>query len=213
MKFYINLLLFTLSFHTLNAQIFGLDLGVSPEQVKKDNHHVSNELLNPIDTINLYETEFYSVKLKSDADKKYFVWLRKRVRDVWPYVSTAVREYNALNDSITKMDKKRFKRKYIKERQKILAEQFEKQLKNLTVSRGQILTKLIYRETGKTTFDIIKELKGGVPAFFYNVAGKVYDINLKQTFDPKKTREDLYIQIILQQDLTTGVLKPIYEDE
>lgn len=63
------------------------------------------------------------------------------------------------------MDKKRLKRKYIKERQKILAEQFEKQLKNLTVSRGQILTKLLYKETGKTTFDIIKELKGGVPAF------------------------------------------------
>lgn len=51
-----------------------------------------------------------------------------------------------------------------------------------------------------------------VSLLFYNVAGKVYDINLKQTFDPKKTREDLYIQIILQQDLATGVLKPIYDD-
>ena len=213
MKFYINLLLILLGFQSLNAQIFGLDLGISPNQVKKENLSVSSELLNPIDTIDLYETEFYSVKLKTDSDKKYFVWLRKRVRDVWPYVSTAVKEYNALNDSIALMDKKRFKRRYIKERQKILAEQFEEQLKNLTVSRGQILTKLIYKETSKTTFDIIKELKGGVPAFFYNVAGKVYNINLKQTFNPKKTREDLYIQIILQQDLATGVLKPIYEDE
>jgi len=209
MKFYINLLLIILGYHAVNAQILGLDLGLSPDNNKEDSSSISELVLNPIDTINLNESELYSVKLNTDNERQYYVWLRKRIRDVWPYVSTAVKEYNELTDTISTMEKKRFKRRYTKQRQKALAEEFEEKLKNLTVSRGQILTKLIYKETGKTTFDIIKELKGGIPAFFYNVAGKAYNINLKQTFDPKKTREDLYIQVILQQDFTNGVLKPI----
>lgn len=207
MKFYINLILFVIGCNAVNAQILGLDLGLSNNQEKIK---ISDGNLNPIDTIDLKETEFYSVKLNTDAEKQYFIWLRKRVRDVWPYVSTAVKEYNSLNDSISIMEKRREKRKYTKERQRLLADEFENKLKNLTVSRGQILTKLIHKETGKTTYDIIKELKGGIPAFFYNAAGRAYDIRLKQTFDPKKTREDLYIQVILQQDFANGVLSPIY---
>lgn len=213
MKFYINLLFIILGWNTVDAQLFGLDLGVSPNKESKENITILDEDLFPIDTINLMETEFYSVRLKNDDEKKYFIWLRKRVRDVWPYLKTAVTEYNSLNDSISTMNKRREKRKYTKERQHILAGQFEDQLKNLSSSRGQILTKLIYKETGKTTYDIIKELKGGIPAFFYNAAGKAYDIDLKQTFDPKRTREDLYIQVILQQDFASGVLKPIYNEE
>lgn len=213
MKFYINLLLILFGCNFTNAQIFGLDLGInSKEEINKNSALLDEDLL-PIDTIDLKETEYYSVKLKTDLEKQYYVWLRKRVRDVWPYVRTAVREYNDLNDTISTMERRREKRKYTKLKQKELAEEFENKLKNLTISRGQILTKLINKETGKTTYEIIKELKGGIPAFFYNAAGKAYDINLKQTFDPKRTREDLYIQVILQRDFASGYLKPVYDDE
>ena len=194
----------------VNAQVFGLDLGVSSStEIKQDD--IIYDDLEPIDTIYLRDSEFYSVQLKTDLEKKYYYWLRKRVRDVWPYVRTAVREYNEVMDTVSTMEKKRDQRKYIKQRQRTLGDQFESQLKNMTVSRGQILTKLIHKETNKTTFEIIKELRGGVSAFLYNTAGGAYNINLKETFDPKRTREDLYIIVILQRDIASGILQPIYD--
>jgi len=198
-----------------NAQIFGFDLGGknSAQKIKNDSTSLDDFTFNPEDTIHLNESNFYTVKLKTDLEKKYYLWLRKRVRDVWPYVRTAVREYNHVSDTIQSMDKKREQRKFIKSRQKELADKFEKDLKNMSISRGQILTKLIYKETDKTTFEIIKELRGGFNAFLYQVASGAFDINLKQTFDPKKTREDLYIIVILQRDFANGILKPIDEDD
>lgn len=212
MKFYINLLLIFVGLNMANAQILGLDLGVSSSRdIKKDS--ISEDLdLIPIDTIYLKDSEFYAVQLKTDLEKKYYIWLRKRVRDVWPYVRTAVREYNAVMDTVSTMERRRDQKRYIKQKQKVLGDQFEAQLKNMTVSRGQILTKLIHKETQKTTYDIIKELRGGVSAFLYNTAGGAYDINLKQTFDPKRTREDLYIMVILQRDIANGILQPIYDE-
>ncbi|MCA4776422.1 DUF4294 domain-containing protein [Empedobacter falsenii] len=217
MKFYIyhiTLMLTFLGIPHLNAQIFGLDLGgKSPSQeIKNDSINIDELTFSPFDTIHLNESSFYSVHLKSDLEKKYYIWLRKRVRDVWPYVRTAVREYNYVSDTIQTMDKRRDKKRFIKTRQKDLADQFENQLKNMSSSRGQILTKLIYKETDKTTYDIIKELRGGLNAFLYQAASGAFNIDLKQTFDPKRTREDLYIAVILQRDFADGILKPVDED-
>ncbi|MBS7334449.1 MAG: DUF4294 domain-containing protein [Weeksellaceae bacterium] len=211
MKFYFNLLLILIGFNVADAQIFGLDMGVSANREIKNDTIIDGNLVIA-DTIQLHDSQFYSVQLKTDLEKKYYFWLRKRVRDVWPYVRTAVREYNSVMDTVNTMDRRRDQRRFIKDRQKKLGDQFENQLKNMTVSRGQILTKLIHKETNKTTYDIIKELRGGVSAFLYNTAGGAYDINLKQTFDPKRTREDLYIIVILQRDIADGVLQPIYDD-
>lgn len=199
-----------LGYTQVSAQLFGIDFGLKKDTIRPDE---SLQQLDFMDTIQLKESEIYSLNLKTDLEKKYYIWLRQRVRDVWPYVRTAVREYNFVTDSIEKMDHRKDQKKFIKKRQTLLADQFEKNLKNLTTSRGQILTKLIYRETDKTAYDIIKELRGGVKAFLWNSAGGAYDISLKQTFEPKKTREDYFIEVILQRDFARGVLKPVYEDD
>lgn len=217
MKYYIyhiTLLLSLLTLTNVKAQVFGLDLGgKNPStEIKSDSINLDDFNFNPLDTIHLNESNFYAVNLKTDLEKKYYLWLRKRVRDVWPYVRTAVKEYNYVSDTIQTMDKRRDKKKFIKSRQKDLADQFENQLKNMSSSRGQILTKLIYKETDKTTYDIIKELRGGINAFLYQAASGAFDIDLKQTFDPKRTREDLYIAVILQRDFADGTLKPIDQD-
>ncbi|MBF0596234.1 DUF4294 domain-containing protein [Faecalibacter rhinopitheci] len=211
MKFYINILFLLLFFNITHAQIFGLDLGVSKKNETESDSIIQQDL-TPIDTIYLQDYNHYTIQLKTDLDKKYYFWLRRRVRDVWPYVRTAVREYNSVRDTVSTMAKKRDQRKFIKQRQRDLGDKFEKDLKNMTVSRGQIMTKLIHKETNKTTFEIIKELRGGISAFLYNTAGGIYDIRLKQTFDPNRTREDLYILVILQRDIAAGVLQPIYDD-
>lgn len=179
-------------------------------------HHELNEMdsiygyqIDIMDTVQLASADIYHLNLKTDLEKKYYIWLRKRVRDVWPYVKIGVEEYNAIEDTAQYFKNNREKRKYVKKRKKILADQFESKLKDLTNSRGQILIKLIHRETDKTAYEIIKELRGGVNAFLWNSAGGAYNLDLKTKFSPYTTREDLYIEVILRRDFSSGRLEPI----
>lgn len=174
---------------------------------------ITEDDLAAFDTIQLQNADLFHLNLKTDLEKKYYLWLRKRVRDVWPYVKVAVEEYNIIEDTAKTFNSNREKRKYVKERQSLLADQFEGKLKDLSRSRGQILIKLIHRETEKTSFQIIKELRGGMNAFLWNSAGGAFDLDLKTEFDPHKTREDLYIEVILEKDFRSGRLEPIKEIE
>ncbi|MFA7617287.1 MAG: DUF4294 domain-containing protein [Weeksellaceae bacterium] len=170
---------------------------------------ISDDELEIFDTIQLGDAKVLHLNLKTDMEKKYYVWLRRRVRDVWPFVKVAVEEYNSIQDTSKYFSNNRDRKRYIKERQQILADQFEDRLKNLTLSRGQILIKLINRETDKTAYEIIKELRGGVNAFLWNSTGGAFNLDLKTEFDPHKTREDLYIEVILIKDFQSGRLEPI----
>ena len=72
-------------------------------------------------------------------------------------------------------------------------------MKKLTRSDAQILVKLIYRETGKTTYQLLKELRNGFRAFSYNLVARAFDISLKKEFNPKISREDYFIEDILRK--------------
>lgn len=170
---------------------------------------ISDDELEIFDTIQLGDAKVLHLNLKTDLEKKYYVWLRRRVRDVWPFVKVAVEEYNSIQDTSKYFSNNRERKRYIKQRQQILADQFEDRLKNLTLSRGQILIKLINRETDKTAYEIIKELRGGVNAFLWNSTGGAFNLDLKTEYDPHRTREDLYIEVILIKDFQSGRLEPI----
>jgi hypothetical protein len=174
---------------------------------------ISPQDLAIFDTIKLDDANLLHLNLRTEMEKKYYLWLRKRVRDVWPYVKVAVDEYNSIQDTSQYFHNNKERKKYIKKRQVDLANEFENQLKELSLSRGQILVKLIHRETGKTSHEIIKELRGGLNAFLWNTAGGAYNLDLKTQFDPHKTREDLYIEVILEKDFRSGRLERIKDFE
>ncbi|MGV4460109.1 DUF4294 domain-containing protein [Ornithobacterium rhinotracheale] len=160
-------------------------------------------------TIVLQDVNAYSLKFNKDIEKKYYIWLERRVDDIYPFLQKAVTEYYLVKDSADQISSKRERRRYIKKRYNELADQYEEKLKQLSTSRGQILCKLINKETGKTTYDIIKELRGGFSAFLWNTAGGAFDIDLKKEFDPEKTREDLYLAVILQRGIASGKYQSI----
>ncbi|MBV7440940.1 DUF4294 domain-containing protein [Weeksellaceae bacterium TAE3-ERU29] len=165
--------------------------------------------LNNYSAIELGEVNAYSLKLEKDLEKKYYVWLERRVDDIYPFLQKAVTEYYLVKDSANNIESNRERKRYIKKRYNELADRYEERLKNLSTSRGQILSKLIQRETGKTTYDIIKELRGGFSAFLWNTAGGAFNIDLKQGFDPERTREDLFIAVIIQRGIASGKYQPI----
>ena len=74
-------------------------------------------------------------------------------------------------------------------------DRFEKEVRKLTVSQGIILVKLIDRETGRTSYQVIKELKGNVTAFFWQGIARIFGNNLKTEYDPEG--EDRVIEDIV----------------
>jgi len=132
----------------------------------------------------------------ADAEKKY----RRLVRDVkkaYPYAKIAGQRIKEYNDLIA--DKKnRERKKLMKEAEKNLKAEFKKDLENLTVNQGKILMKLIDRETGNSSYDLVKEYRGKMTAFFWQSFAVIYDddLNMKVRYD--KEGDDKLIEEIIQ---------------
>lgn len=141
-----------------------------------------------------------------DARIKYLI-LRRKTLKVYPYAKLAAERLTTLNERLESMEKKSDQRKYMRIVQKYIEEEFSAELKKLTRTEGQILIKLIHRQTGHTTFALIKELKSGWRAFWFNNTAKLFDINLKREFDPYNVQEDYLIEDILQRAFQAGQLE------
>ncbi|HEA22443.1 hypothetical protein LCGC14_1447930 [marine sediment metagenome] len=152
---------------------------------------------NSIDLDEVYI--FGSLKFTSYKDKLRYYILRRKTLKVYPYAKLAAERLVELNESITKIKRKRHQKKYTKEVQKFIEEEFSAELKKLTRTEGQILVKLIYRQTGTTAFDLVKELRSGWRAFWYNTTASMFKISLKEEFRPERIHEDYQIEDILQR--------------
>ena len=102
----------------------------------------------------------------------------------------------------------RTRKKYAKQKQEELAKEYETRLRDLTTSEGQVFAKLMNRATGKTVYDIIKELRGGWSAFWWNVKGNLADIELKEPYDPHRNRTDEFLESLLQSNWNAGYFLP-----
>ena len=146
--------------------------------------------------------EFDSYKEKL----KYYV-LRRKTLKVYPYAKMAAERLTSLNDRLEKIDSKRKRKKYTKLFQQYIEEEFSTELKKLTRTEGQILVKLIYRQTGETAFELVKELRSGWRAFWYQNTARMFKISIKEEFHPDEVLEDYLIEDILQRAFAAGQLE------
>lgn len=133
--------------------------------------------------------------------------LERRVLKVYPYAKAAAENLTMLNVNMAKLSSDREKKKYFKIVENYLQNEFEDRLKKFSRKDGQILVKLIHRQTGQTTFGLIKELKSGWKAFWSNNTARLFDINLKKEYDPFNELEDFYIESILIKAFKSGKLQ------
>ena len=118
--------------------------------------------------------KFYTEQKEQERYLKY----KRYAAVVYPYAVHAVRLYNQLQTATNGQSEKE-RRKFVKNISYTLEEEFEKPLKNLTKTQGFLLTKMIERELDKPFYSIIKELKGGFTAFYWNQLGKMNGYKLK----------------------------------
>ncbi|MDT0540017.1 DUF4294 domain-containing protein [Croceitalea sp. P059] len=150
---------------------------------------------------------FGKLEFADKQEKLRYYILRRKTLKVYPYAKLAAEKLVELNDSISQIKKKRQQKRYTKKVQKYIEGEFSDKLKKLTRTEGQILIKLIHRQTGATAFDLVKELRSGWRAFWYNTTAKAFKISLKQEFLPKEVHEDYLIEDILQRAFASNRLK------
>ena len=148
-----------------------------------------------------------SVKFKTTYDQKYYYWFRKKVLKAYPYAKLASERLTILNERRDNIKSKRKKREYTVRIQKYMEGEFTDQLKKLTRTEGRILIKLIHRQTGETAYDVVKDLRSGWKAFWYNSTANMFKLSLKLEYNPEKVNEDYLIEDILQRAFIAGVLK------
>ncbi len=160
------------------------------------------------DTLYLYNMSSFTVvdlKPYGDAEKdRKFRRLRWHVKKVYPYAKTASTKLMIYNAELAKVKSKRKRRKLMKKREKALKVEFEDVIKKMSQTSGRVLVKLIDRETGESTYDIIKEMRGGFKAFIYQGVGKLYGADLKARYNPEKNEEDEMIERVVQSLILEG---------
>lgn len=147
------------------------------------------------------------LKFKTSYDRRYYYWFRKKTLKAYPFAKLASERLEVLNERIENIKSKRKKRIYTKRIQKYLEGEFTEQLKKLTRTEGRILIKLIHRQTGETAFSLVKELRSGWKAFWYNTTASMFKLSLKEEYDPINLKEDYLIEDILQRAFVDGVLE------
>ena len=150
----------------------------------------------PSDTIKQYNLPAFIVTAQKDPEyEKRYQKLIRDVKKVYPYAKLAGFRLQMLEQNLQMLPTDKARKEYLKRTEKAVKDQFYKDLVNLTVSQGKILIKLIYRETGKDTYSIIKEYRGNITAWFWQGMAKVYTANLKTEYNPV---EDWQIEQIIK---------------
>ena len=148
--------------------------------------------------------QFDVIDFRSNEERKSFFKLKRRVLKVYPFAIETKQKVDSLNYELNKIGKKRKQRKHIKAVTKLVKKQYTKALKNLTMKEGRILIKLIYRETGISTYDLLREYRGWWNTTMWQTFARMYDLNLKTSFDPINVREDMFIDKIIEQAKREG---------
>jgi len=118
------------------------------------------------------------------------------VRKVYPFAKLAGIKLKEYKKTLEGIQDEKDRKIFLKKAEKELEAQFGDDIRDLNFSQGKILIKLIYRETGNSSFDIVKELRGGFTAFIWQTLASLFGYNLKTAYEPEG--EDQAIEKVVQ---------------
>jgi len=125
------------------------------------------------------------------------------LKKVYPYARIVRDKLAEANGDLYLMSEVKDRKNYLKQFEKEVFREYEDDIRDMTITQGKLLLKLIYRETYNTSYDLIKEYRGGINAAFWQGIARIFGTNLKSEYDPYG--EDILIELIIQ-DIQDGWL-------
>ena len=164
-------------------------------------HHfeVLKQTIKDGDTIlhsTIEEVQIYSIpRFTSRRDMRRYERLVYNLKIVYPYAQLAAEKLEEMNAVFIELKTERERKEFVKKVERELMDEFEDELRSLTITQGRLLIKLIDRETGNTSYELVRELRGAFSAFFWQAIARIFGSNLKTRFDAEG--EDKLIDQIL----------------
>ncbi len=172
--------IFALSFLEGKAQI--------RDTINGKSYYLLKGVVNDGDTIGSVKMNevvvFPELKFDSKRERRKYTKLIKDLKKVYPYAIKARNTLIEMEWEFRKLESEKAKKQYIKKVEKKLKDQFKEDLKDLTITQGRLLLKLIDRETGRTSYTLLREMKGGFSAVFWQTIARVFGHDLKADYDP-----------------------------
>ena len=149
-----------------------------------------------IPAVRLREVPIYP-RLKTKKQEKFYWKTVRDVKLVYPYVKIVAREYSMVQAKFDTVKDEKLRKKFTKKYEKKLLKRYEPIMREFTLSQGKMMIKLIDREMGKTSYAIIKEIRGGFVAWWWQVFAKLLGADLKDDFNLAKSEKDKIIERVI----------------
>lgn len=145
-----------------------------------------------ISGVEIYDFKIFKTRRQAKRNNR----LIRNVKKVYPWAKLAGKKLEEYEQILAGVKSDREKRRIMKQVEKEIQQEYGGELRKLTISQGKILIKLIDRETGDTSFDLVQDFRGNFVAFFYQSFARIFGYNLKNRYDPEG--EDRNIEIIVR---------------
>ena len=143
----------------------------------------------------IYISENWSPRKRKKYTRKYLKLIRD-VKKAYPYAKMAGDKLKIYDKELKAIEKDRERRKFLDKVEDELREEYEGDLKKVTITQGIILIKLVDRETGDTSYELVKEFRGSFSAFFWQSLARLFGHNLRLRYDPNG--DDYLIEEVVQ---------------
>jgi hypothetical protein len=153
------------------------------------------EIINgdTVPVVDLYDVYVYTeFVFKNNRQREQWTRIKYNVKKVYPYAILAAAKLKEYDRILERMPDEKMKKAYLRVCEKDLKHEFEDELKDLSITQGRVLMKLIDRETGKTTYEIVKEMRGGFQACMWQAVARIFGNNMKDGYDANF--EDIMIE-------------------
>jgi hypothetical protein len=144
-----------------------------------------------IPVIPLREVNIYSWKLLNSKEERQLTRLMKNVKTVYPYARLAGIKLLEYEDTLALAPDDKARRKIMKKVEEQINAEYGQELRDLTVTQGKILLKLLDRETGATSYNLVTEFRGEFRAVFYQAFARLFGLNMKLEYDPDGEDRDI----------------------
>jgi len=150
-----------------------------------------------IPVIPLREVNIYSWKLLDAKQARKMTKLMKNVKIVYPYARLAGIKLDEYEEILMQASDDRERRRIMKQAEDEIEAEYGQELRDLTISQGKILIKLIDRETGESSYDLVSDLRGEFRAVFYQAFARIFGYNLKIKYDPEGEDKDIEMIVLM----------------
>ncbi len=176
--------LILLAFSMISLQ---LQAQMEEEQTEKItiNGYVFDAIIQGTDTIIMADLDNISIsspkEFKNREDYRTYRKYRYYASKVYPYAQKAIKIFREIEESTETMSNRK-RKKFVKRKYKQLKDEFKTPLKNLTKTQGKILIKMIEKELDTPFYTLMKDVKGGFTAGYWNQMGKFFNYDLKEGY-------------------------------